>query len=359
MLEKLEELKNTPAQPSAFTDALAANAYKSATHAHLVHHVVIALSTVSGVGIAAALAFGLVSGQPDSDGDIAITPGPTASRSRSVTPSATPMPSPSASSADAQPSGAEPSASSAPVVRPQDVGGSDTQNSSRNSNGSDGPRVAPRNAGELPDAASRVNVPTAAPEQPSTPAATPSHKPAPSVKPSTEQTPAPSTDKSVTPKPTPTPEPTPTPTPKPTPAPTPVPTPEPKPSVPSTPKSCSEVDGAFSPFIRDNSETGLVEWGLTFKNNSDVECVIDTNIRAYLKWTRHDPDGDRQISHERVWRGVNEKPLVAAGGEYEFRADLVFSKIDSAESSNFRAYFWTNSKPDDDRKNPEVTTTLR
>lgn len=352
MLEKLEQLKNSPAEPTAFASQLSGRAYKSAVQAQILHAVVLALAAVAGTGIVAAVAFGLLSGPQDSDGEIGITPMPSASQTtKPKSPSASPSNQPSVSpnngpsSVDLPPSQAPRVRVLPPAQRPansaaqrytQDIGSNDqpvvvAESSKPTAEPSKQPSEKPI---PTPDSSSKVN---------------PSAKPtitAPTVDPTAKPTTSPTAGTTVGPKVNPGSSTEPTVGPKVTPS----------PSVqPGEPKPCTEVEHSYQPFIRVGADSNYVVWGLTFLNESKVDCVVNVGFKGSITWKTYTKDGGERGHRGSSNQSTPSNLVVAPGSVSEVFVAKSSNQIPAESMYGFDAKFWVISRPEDENGAPDYT----
>lgn len=338
MLEKLEQLKNSPAEPTAFASQLSGRAYKSAVQAQILHAVVLALAAVAGIGIVAAVAFGLLSGPQDSDGEIGITPMPSSSqttkpKSPSTSPSTQPSVSPNndPSSVDLSPSHAPRGRVLPPAQRPansaaqsytQDIGSNDqpvvvAKSSKPTAEPSKQPSEKPI---PTPDSSSKVN-----------PSAEPTIT-APTVDPTAKPTTSPTAGTTVGPKVT------------------------PSPSVkPGEPKPCTEVGHSYQPFIRVDADSNYVVWGLAFLNESKVDCVVNVGFNGSITWKTYTKDGGERGHSGSSNQSTPTNLVVAPGSVSEVFVAKSSSQIPAESMYGFDAKFWVISRPEDETGAPDYT----
>ena len=338
MLEKLEQLKNNPAEPTAFASQLSGRAYKSAVHAQILHAVVLALAAVAGIGIVAAVAFGLLSGPQDSDGEIGITPMPSASQTtKPKSPSASPSTQPSVSPSN-EPSSVDLPPSQAPRVRvlppAQRPANSAAQRYTQGIGSNDQPVVV-----------AESSKPTAEPSK------QPSEKPIPTPDSSTKVNP--SAEPTIT---APTIDPTAKPTTSPTAGTTVGPKVTPSPSVkPSEPKPCTEVEHSYQPFIRVGADSNYVVWGLTFLNESKVDCVVNVGFKGSITWKSYTKDGGERSHSGSSNQSTPSNLVVAPGSVSEVFVAKSSNQIPAESMYGFDAKFWVISRPEDETGAPDYT----
>lgn len=347
MLEKLEQLKNSPAEPTAFASQLSGRAYKSAVQAQILHAVVLALAAVAGIGIVAAVAFGLLSGPQDSDGEIGITPMPSSSqttkpKSSSASPSTQPSVSPcdDPSSVDLPPSQAPRGRVLPPAQRPAN---SAAQRYTQDVGSNDQPVVV-----------AETSRPTAESSRPTAePSKQPSEKPIPTPDSSTKVTTAPSAEPTIT---APTVDPTAKPTTSPTAGTTVGPKVTPSPSVkPGEPKPCTEVEHSYQPFIRVDADSNYVVWGLTFLNESKVDCVVNVGFKGSITWKTYTKDGGERGHSGSSNQSTPSNLVVAPGSVSEVFVAKSSNQMPAESMYGFDAKFWVISRPEDENGAPDYT----